>query len=134
MSEEELEDLKNDEEEFFSIQVSREQYRPGENVEGNVQWKFSEPADTIVVRLLVEITANWNSEKFYAAGLQWKQLPSSGICNFSLRLPEGPYSFIGQKIRIDWSVEAECHEWGYTEEAEFSFSPTGDPLELKNQK
>jgi hypothetical protein len=134
MNEEELEDLENDEEEFFSVQLSREQYQPGDNVEGNVQWKFSEPADTIVVRLLLEITANWNSEKFYAAGVQWKQLPSSGICNFSLRLPEGPYSFIGSKIRIDWSVEVECHEWGYTEEAEFSFSPTGDPLELKNQK
>jgi hypothetical protein len=133
MSEQELEDLKNDEEEFFSVQVSREQYRPGENVEGNVQWKLSEPADTIVVRLLLEITANWNSEKFYASGVQWKQLPSSGICNFSLRLPEGPYSFIGKKIRIDWSVEVDSHAWG-TEEADFSYSPTGDPLELKNQK
>ena len=138
MSEEELKDLNEedveDEEEFFAIQLSREQYRPGENVEGNVQWKFPEPADTIAVRRLLEITANWNSEKSYAAGLQWKQLPSSGICNFSLRLPEGPYSFIGQKIRIDWSVEVECSEWGYTEEADFSYSPTGEPLELKSGK
>ena len=132
MSEEELEDLDKDEEEFFSVQLSREQYRPGENVEGNVQWKFSEPADTLVVRLLLEITANQNSEKFYAAGVEWNQLPSSGICNFSLRLPEGPYSFIGQKIKIFWSAEVDCQ--GYTEEAEFSFSPTGDSLELKNQK
>jgi hypothetical protein len=134
MNEEELEDLKDEDEEedFFSIQLAREQFRPGENVEGNVQWKFPEPADTIRVRLLLETTANWNSEKFYAAGLEWTQVPSSGICNFSLRLPEGPYSFIGQKIRIDWSVEVEC--WTYTEEAEFSFSPTGEPLELKSGK
>ena len=134
MSEKELEDLKDDddEEEFFSIQLTREQYRPGDNVEGNVQWKFPEPADTMTVRLLLETSANWNSEKSYAAGLQWKQLPSSGICNFSLKLPEGPYSFIGQKIKIFWSVEVECS--GFIEEAEFSFSPTGDALELKNQK
>lgn len=136
MSEEELEDLKDEdeEEEFFSIQLTREQYRPGDSVEGNVQWKFPEPADTITVRLLLETTANWNSEKSYATGLQWKQLPSSGIINFSLKLPEGPYSFIGQKIRIDWSVEVECSGWSYTEEAEFTFSPTGDALELKDQK
>jgi hypothetical protein len=126
---EELEDLnENDEEEFFSVELSQEQYRPGDNVEGNVQWKFSEPAESIEVRLLVEI----NTEKSYAAGLQWNQLPSTGICDFSLRLPEGPYSFSGQKIRIDWSVEVQCVAWGYTEEAEFSFSPTGESLELKS--
>jgi hypothetical protein len=132
MSEEKLEDLKDDEEEFFSVQLEREQYRPGENVEGNVQWKFPEPVDTIVVRLLLETTANWNSEKLYAAGLEWTQLPSSGICNFSLKLPEGPYSFIGNKIKIYWSVEVECSE--YTEEAEFFYSPTGDALEFKGSK
>ena len=129
----EVEDLENDKEEVFSVQLSREQYRPGENVEGNIQWKLLEPADSIVVRLLLEITANRNSEKFYAAGVEWTQLPSSGICNFSLQLPEGPYSFIGEKIRIFWSVEVDCVGWGNTE-AEFSFSPTGDPLELKSQK
>jgi hypothetical protein len=132
MSKEELEDLKDEEEEFFSIQLNREQYRPGESVEGNVQWKFPEPADTITVRLLLETTANWNSEKIYAAGLEWTQLPSSGVCNFLLKLPEGPYSFIGQKIQIHWSVEVEC--WSYTDEAEFSYSPTGEPLELKGNK
>jgi hypothetical protein len=132
MSEEELEDLKDEEEDFFSIQLTREQYRPGENVEGNVQWKFPEPADTIRVRLLLEIMQNLNSEKFYAAGLEWEQVPSSGICNFSLKLPEGPYSFIGNKIKIYWSVEVECYE--YTDEAEFSYSPTGEALELKGVK
>jgi hypothetical protein len=132
MSEEKLEDLKDEEEEFFSIQLKREQYRPGENVEGDVQWKFPEPVDTIVVRLLLETTANLSSEKLYAAGLEWTQLPSSGICNFSLKLPEGPYSFIGHKIKIYWSVEVECSE--YTEEAEFSYSPTGDTLEFKGSK
>jgi hypothetical protein len=136
MSEEKLEDLndKDDDEEFFSIQLKHEQYRPGESVEGNVQWKFPEAAETISVRLLLETTANWNSQKIYAAGLQWKQLPASGVCNFSLQLPEGPYSFIGKKIRIDWSVEVECSGWSYTEEAEFTFSPTGEPLELKSAK
>jgi hypothetical protein len=132
MSEKELEDLKDEEEEFFSIQLKSEQYRPGENVEGNVQWRFPEPADTIRVRLLLETMADLNSEKVYAGGLEWNQVPSSGICNFSLKLPEGPYSFIGGKIKIYWSVEVEC--WSYTEEAEFSYSPTGEPLELKSGK
>src|SRR5262245_37928425 len=118
---EELEDLNEEdlyEEEFFAVELTRQQFRPGENVEGKVQWKFPEPAVSIEVRFLLEITAHWSSEKSYSAGLRWNQLPSTGVCNFSLQLPEGPYSFIGQKIRIDWSVEAECSKWGYTEEAE----------------
>lgn len=133
---ENLEDQQDitEEEEFFSVELSQNEYRPGENVEGNVQWKFSEPAESVEVRLLLEITGNGNTEKSYASGLQWNQLPGSGICDFSLRLPEGPYSFIGQKIRIDWSVEAQCPAWGYTEEAGFSYSPTGAALELKSGK
>jgi hypothetical protein len=134
MTAKELENLKDEDEEFFSIQLTREQYRPGENVEGNVQWKFPEPAETITVKLLLETTTDRNSEKLYAAGLEWKQLPTSGICNFSLKLPEGPYSFIGQKIKIFWSVEVECSGWSYTEEADFSYSPTGEALELKSGK
>ncbi len=125
--------IKDAEEEFFFVELSQNEYRPGEDVQGNVEWKFSEPAESIEVRLLIEISENSVTKKVYAAGLRWNHLPSEGICNFSLQLPEAPYSFIGKRIRINWYVEAQCPAWEYSDEVGFSFSPTGTALELKSK-
>jgi hypothetical protein len=134
---EELEDEELDDEledEFLFVELPRESYKPGDQVQGSVQWKFSDPAGQIDVRLLMEVDDKANRETSYAAGFRWDNLPEEGTCKFSLTPPEGPYTFLGQGFQIRWYVEAKCNNLSFTDEAQFTYSPTGAPLKLNPQE
>jgi hypothetical protein len=126
---EEIEDLTkevdDDEDEYLFVEVEEASCKPGQQVKGNVQWKFSDPAGKIEVRLLMEVVEKDETHRSYASGLYWNNLPKEGICNFSLTPPEGPYSFSGKGLQIRWYVEANCVPLEFTDETEFTYSPTG---------
>jgi hypothetical protein len=128
----ELEDEieETEEEEYLYVEVSHESFRPGNQVEGTVEWKFEEPAGSIEVRLLMEVDAKPKRETSYAGGVRWSDLPEAGICKFSLTPPEGPYTFFGKGFQIRWYVEANCDKLAFTDEMQFTYSPTGNPLKL----
>jgi hypothetical protein len=132
----ELEDDYEDqlEDEYLYVDLPQEAYKPGERVQGSVQWKFSEPAGPIEVRLLMEVDDKAKRETNYAAGLRWDNMPEEGIATFSLTPPEGPYTFSGTGFQIRWYVEAKCDSLNFTDEAQFTYSPTGSPLKLNPQE
>jgi hypothetical protein len=136
MNMEETEDLTkeveedDEEEEYLFVEVDENGYQPGQQVKGSVNWKFSDPAGQIEVRLLLVVSEKDETHKSYASGLSWNNLPKEGIGKFSLTPPDGPYSFLGKGLQIRWYVEANCVPLNFTDETEFEYSTTGDLLRL----
>jgi hypothetical protein len=124
------EEQDDEEEEYLFVEVEEDSCKPGQPVQGSVDWKFSDPAGKIEVRLLMVVSEKDETHRSYASGICWNNLPKEGIGKFSLTPPEGPYSFAGKGLQIRWYVEANCESLAFTDETEFEYSPTGKVLIL----
>jgi hypothetical protein len=100
-------------------------FRPGEAVEGRVEW---EPADT-PERL--DLRLCWTTEG--AAGTEEPEIvriepmDGEGRYSFRLELPEGPWSYEGNLFSIRWHVEVALGSEPLGKVG-FIVSPTGQAL------
>lgn len=102
-------------------------YHPGETVEGEVQWDFSEPESTL------EVTLNWTTEA--KTGSEDPEEVDSvlldiaelkGTLPFRFVLPESPWSFEGRLFSVKWYLEVA--DYGAEARTEIVVSPTGQPI------
>lgn len=102
-------------------------YHPGETVEGEVQWEFSEPESTL------EVTLNWTTEAMTGSeepeevdSVLFDITPLKGSLPFRFVLPGSPWSFEGKLFSVKWFLEVA----GYDDQArtEIVVSPTGQPI------
>jgi len=116
----------------IGLEDGRTAYRPGEEVTGAVAWAIEEgePPASAEVRLVWFTRGHGDpSSELVAAA----ELPSPAALDrreFSLRLPEGPYSFTGKLITLVWAVEVVVEPGGRSEREEIVVSPTGRLVRL----
>ena len=116
----------------IGLEGGRTAYRPGEEVTGAVAWAIEEgePPASAEVRLVWFTRGHGDpSSELVAAA----ELPSPAELDrreFSLRLPEGPYSFTGKLITLVWAVEVVVEPGGRAERKEIVVSPTGREIRL----
>lgn len=99
-------------------------FLPGETIAGTVSWQLEPPLTNVELRLI------WYTEGKGDQDLQiveTAELPNPGIADrrgFSLRLPQGPYSFSGKLISILWALEAVAQPDDRAERLPITVSPT----------
>jgi hypothetical protein len=116
----------------IGLEGGRTAYRPGEEVVGAVAWSLEEgePPVSAEVRLVWLTRGKGDVDSDVVASAE---LPSPGRLDrreLSLRLPEGPYSFVGRLVSLVWAVEVVVEPGGRAERTEIVVSPTGREIRL----
>jgi hypothetical protein len=103
-------------------------YFPGERVEGELVWSFPSAGQTLHVRLIVTTSGRGSQDETAFAEETVPAARGRGSKRFSLKLPEGPYSFSGKLISLIWAVEASTEAGGATVRKGIVVSPTGEEI------
>ncbi|MCP3982084.1 MAG: hypothetical protein GY716_22490 [bacterium] len=94
---------------YIRIRDSRTAFRPGETVSGSAHWTLRKEADWLEVRLLWYTDGKGDRDTETVDRRTVTRPHAEGSHEFSLRLPEGPYSHHGRYVSILWAVELVAH-------------------------
>ncbi|MFN3168101.1 MAG: hypothetical protein ACE37H_13655 [Phycisphaeraceae bacterium] len=114
----------------ITIQLDRDdaRYVPGEPVTGRVSWRFDHSPERVVVRLRWHTSGKGSRDTGVAEALTWEPVSSRDERAFSFAGLDGPYSFSGRLISVNWLVEAVAEGVGGQAELGFTLSPTGEEV------
>ena len=115
----------------ITIEVDHQhtEFTPGDTISGKVTWEKTEHMEEIALRLFWFTTGRGTQEINVVTELKWPS--SQQQANFSMILPQEPYSFTGTLIALSWALEAvalpnEENSERYT----FELTPDGQAITL----
>jgi hypothetical protein len=103
-------------------------FKPGELIEGRASWYLDEEVDAVEVRLFWYTTGKGTQDVGIVRVLRTDSPDPSGHRDFSIRVPEEPYSFSGKLITLAWAVELVVLPGGETERLDLQIGP--QPVEV----
>ena len=99
-------------------------FLPGETIKGTVSWQLDPPLTNVELRLI------WYTEGKGDQDLQIveaTEFQTPGIVDrrgFTVRLPDGPYSFSGKLISVLWALEVVAQPQDRAGRLPITVSPT----------
>ncbi|HEY9422530.1 MAG TPA: hypothetical protein VIW92_14025 [Thermoanaerobaculia bacterium] len=108
-------------------------FLPGETITGTVSWQLDPPLTNMELRLI------WYTEGKGDQDLQiveTAELHSPGVVErrgFTVRVPQGPYSFSGKLISILWALEVVAQPKDRASRVPIIVSPTRREIVLQAQ-
>jgi hypothetical protein len=113
----------------IEVSVDSANYRPGETVRGQVRWDLHKlPRKGLFVRLAWYTQGIGSQDSGVAAETNLSIAREQGSERFSLVMPDGPFSFSGKLITLQWIVEASASKT--TGQAPIVLSLTGEEVQL----
>ena len=103
-------------------------FKPGELVEGRATWHADEEIEAVEVRLFWYTSGKGTRDVEVVRLLRTEAPGVSGHRDFSIRVPEGPYSFSGKLITLEWAIEIVVLPSGETERLDLRIGP--QPVEV----
>lgn len=107
-------------------------FRPGDFVEGAVEWQFALEPESLEVRLFWYTQGRASQDAGVAAKDSVEDAGSAGFQEFRPRLPDVPYSFSGKLISIVWAVEAVAEPGHEVARENIEVSPSGQEVRLES--
>lgn len=89
----------------LEITDDRSWFKPGELVEGRASWYLDEEPDAIEIRLFWHTSGKGTRDVGIVERRRVDRPGANGHRDFSLTVPEGPYSFSGRLITLEWGLE-----------------------------
>ena len=113
----------------ISLDQGQMNYRPGDTVRGQVTWNLSKiPRKGLFVRLAWVTQGIGSQDCGVGAEVELSVAQEQGSSRFALMMPEGPFSFSGRLITLQWMVEASASKTlGH---APVVLSSTGEEVQL----
>ena len=103
-------------------------FKPGGLIEGLAEWHLDGEVDAIEVRLFWYTNGKGTQDVGIVRVLRTDSPNTSGHKQFSIRAPEGPYSFSGKLITLAWAIELVALPSGETERLDLLIGP--QPVEV----
>jgi hypothetical protein len=103
-------------------------FKPGELIEGRASWHLDGETESIEVRLFWYTTGKGSQDVGVVRTLRIDGPDTSGHREFSIRVPEGPYSFSGKLITLAWAIELVTLPGAETERFDLRIGP--QPVEV----
>jgi len=103
-------------------------FKPGELIEGRASWHLDGEVEAVEVRLFWFTTGKGSQDVEIVSNLRTDSPETSGHNDFSIRAPEGPYSFSGKLITLGWAIELVALPSGETERLDLLIAPA--PVEV----
>jgi hypothetical protein len=104
-------------------------FKPGELIEGRASWHLDGEADAVEIRLFWYTSGKGSQDVGIVRVLRDDSPNPSGHRDFSIRAPEGPYSFSGKLITLSWAIELVALPGGETERFDLRIGP--QPVEVE---
>ena len=109
---------------------NKTRFAPGEKVEGIVKWHLVRRLKSIELRLFWYAQGKGDQDIGIIDSLTFDSPESDGQRDFSLRIPEGPYSFSGKLISLKWALEIVTDPSGKMAKLDIVVSPTQEEILL----
>jgi hypothetical protein len=87
------------------IDGDRNTFEPGDTISGKVRWFLEKETDVLTLSLFWRTVGRGTEDMGLAESLDFENPGLSGESSFSMKCPEGPYSFSGTLISIVWGLE-----------------------------
>jgi hypothetical protein len=104
--------------------------KPGELIEGVASWHLDDEVDAVEVRLFWYTSGKGTQDVGIVRVLRTETPTTSGHKEFSIRAPEGPYSFSGKLITLAWAIELVALPGGETERLDLRVGPQTVEVDL----
>lgn len=119
-------------------------YRPGDDLTGTVSWDGFDPPDRGTIELSWTTQGKGDTDTEVVATVDIPALKRPGESareplearderEFSIPLPDAPYSFSGSLISVTWTLRARIEPGEHERSIEVTISPTGAELRLRLQ-
>ena len=112
------------------IDVEKALYAPGECIRGKVLWALGKDPKRLRLSLGWWTEGKGSRDAEVVAESVWDTDETAGERAFEFRVPEGPYSFSGHLISLQWALELTAEQGPEPEILDLIISPTGVPVEL----
>jgi len=99
-------------------------FLPGEVVEGTVSWQLAIPASRAELRLFWYTEGKGDQDLKIVETVAFANPERQDRRGFSVRLPEGPFSFSGKLISLLWALEVVLDPGSRAERLVLTVSPT----------
>jgi len=104
-------------------------FKPGELIEGRASWHLDDEVHAVEIRLFWYTSGKGSQDVGILRVLRDDAPSPSGHRDFSIRAPEGPYSFSGKLITLSWAIELVALPSGETERFDLRIGP--QPVEVE---
>ena len=118
--------------EFLRIELENREMRikPLSTLEGHVEWALEKAPEKIELRLLWFTEGRGSRDIGVVSRRSFENQPEMGRQSFSIKTPEGPYSFEGRLITLRWILEAAVDPGDMVTREDLLFGPEDVPIDL----
>lgn len=113
-----------------TVRDNRLVFRPGEEIEGMVAWRFDEAPRSVELRLFWYTQGKGDQDVEIAATFPFDAPGAEDRRGFRLQAPAEPWSFSGKLISLSWALEAVAQPGDRAGRTEVLISPTGSEILL----
>ena len=89
----------------IAIKEGQDAFGPGDTIEGTVSWRLTEDPEQVRLYLIWYTEGKGDEDTAIVDHIDLAGAERQGDKPFSITLPEGPYSFEGQLIALQWALE-----------------------------
>lgn len=105
-------------------------FRPGDVVEGTILWQLEPGPTEVEARLFWYTRGKGDQDVGIVETLPYANPAPTDRRQFRFHLPEGPYSFSGKLISLEWAIEVVAQPGDVAGRRGITVSPTGDEIRL----
>lgn len=91
----------------LEIQIENDQtaFQPGDEIHGKIKWQFENDPETLTLGLFWKTAGRGTQDIGVPCSQTFDNPGLYGEKDFTIKCPEGPYSFSGKLISIIWGLE-----------------------------
>ena len=114
----------------LGLRDNRATFNPGEMLDGAVLWEGPEKPTLAEVRLLWFTRGKGTEDGEVVETVTFDNPQAGDTRQFTIRLPNAPYSFNGKLIALSWAVELVIEPGDHFQRVTFTMGPGGEEVRL----
>lgn len=117
----------------IELSGGRTAFRPGEALSGRVAWRVEHQPSSAELRVFWYTSGKGTQDVGIVQTMAFASPRLEDQRDFTLPLPQEPYSFSGKLISLTWAIELIVEPGGHVDRQEFVLSATGREVVLSRE-
>ncbi len=107
----------------------RTQFQPGQFIEGLAGWEMNEPPEKVELCLFWYTSGKGDRDVGVAERKTFDDPAAVDAQLFRFEAPNGPYSYAGRILSINWAIELLVEPGHHTQRVELTITPSGEAVQ-----